>query len=255
MKFRWSDKFKTPPLSLAGNIRWGMLKPALENLQPTSILELGVGLGSMGWRLSKFAPYEGVEPDVTSRGRAKDALRDSGATVHESIEHVNSRSYELVCAFEVLEHIEDDASELRLWASHVSDGGHLIMSVPAHQRMFGKWDQLVGHVRRYDPSRMNELLELAGLTAVSVITFGFPLLNAGESFRRMVASRKMKPLLSQSEAERTARSGRLLQMSGGWSVLFSLLASPLVFLHRRGLSNGRYGTSMFVVARKDPNAA
>jgi SAM-dependent methyltransferase len=252
---RRSGNHKAPPLSLAGNIRWGMLKPVLEKLEPTSILEMGVGLGSMGWRLSEFAPYEGVEPDSTSRGRAQVTLCDRDVSVHQSIEHVNSRSYDLVCAFEVLEHIEDDASALRLWASYVSDGGHLIMSVPAHQTMFGNGDLLVGHVRRYGLSQMDVLLKSAGLTPVSVITFGFPLLNAAQFFRNLVVARKMKSMLSQSVAERTAQSGRLLQMSGGWSALFSLLVSPLVFLHRRGLNNGPYGTSMFIVARKDSDAA
>ena len=49
----------------------------------------------------------------------------------------------------MLEHIEDDAEELRRASKHLKPGGALIVLSPAHPWLFAPFDQAIGHYRRY----------------------------------------------------------------------------------------------------------
>jgi len=49
------------------------------------------------------------------------------------------RIYDMVCAFEVLEHLKRDEAALRDWITLVRPGGHLVLSVPAGPERFGEW--------------------------------------------------------------------------------------------------------------------
>jgi 2-polyprenyl-3-methyl-5-hydroxy-6-metoxy-1,4-benzoquinol methylase len=60
---------------------------------------------------------------------------------------------------DVLEHIEDDAGAARTLRSIVSDGGTVILSVPALMNLFGRHDEDLGHYRRYSAKRLVSVLE------------------------------------------------------------------------------------------------
>ena len=51
--------------------------------------------------------------------------------------------------FHVLEHVENDLKEIEE-AKKLNKGGHLIIIVPAHQKIYGNLDKAVGHFRRYE---------------------------------------------------------------------------------------------------------
>jgi hypothetical protein len=57
---------------------------------------------------------------------------------------------------DVLEHIDDDHSELKAAAAKLKVGGRLIVLAPAHQRLFTPFDQSVGHFRRYNRNMMRD---------------------------------------------------------------------------------------------------
>ncbi len=59
--------------------------------------------------------------------------------------------FELVCAFDVIEHVEDDQRVFGEVSRVLKDGGLLICSVPLYASLWTNFDEFVGHVRRYDP--------------------------------------------------------------------------------------------------------
>ncbi len=67
----------------------------------------------------------------------------------------------IVC-LNVLEHIEDDKSTLRDFASVLGPGGHLALLVPAMPALYGTLDVSLNHFRRYDVEPLRRLLEEAG---------------------------------------------------------------------------------------------
>lgn len=184
----------------------------------TDILEVGCGQGALGARLAQRYHYLGVEPDDSSCGVARQrvAALGRGEVRQASVADLGDERFDLVCAFEVLEHIEDDAGALTEWATRLRPGGWLLLSVPAFQRRFGAADELVGHFRRYDPPVMTELLRRCGFTDVDLRLYGMPLGYLLEAGRNAVGKRRLGRTAGEmSIEERTAGSGRLLQPTGG----------------------------------------
>ena len=68
-------------------------------------------------------------------------------------------SFDLVCAFDIIEHIEDDRQAFRELGRIAKDDATVIFSVPLHADRWSAFDALVGHVRRYDP---DDLLAILG---------------------------------------------------------------------------------------------
>jgi SAM-dependent methyltransferase len=191
---------------------------AIERMLPaglTDVLEIGCGQGALGARLAQRYRYLGVEPDKTSWtvAQRRIAAVGRGEVRNTTVETVDEQ-FDLVCAFEVLEHIEDDAAAVKEWVSRLRPGGWLLLSVPAYQRRYGPADELVGHFRRYDPEALVMLLRSCGLTNVGVRHYGFPLGYVLEAGRDLIARRRLAAAASLSVAERTAGSGRLLQPTG-----------------------------------------
>ena len=64
------------------------------------------------------------------------------------------REFDLVCAFDVIEHVEDDRQVFAEVSRVLKDDGVLICSVPLHADRWTEFDEWVGHARRYDPSEL-----------------------------------------------------------------------------------------------------
>jgi len=185
----------------------------------TDVLEVGCGQGAFGARLAQRYHYLGVEPDPTSFAVAQrrvEAVGDRGEVRNALAADLGDAQFDLVCAFEVLEHIEDDKAALTEWAARLRPGGWLMISVPAHQRRFAPWDELVGHFRRYDPPVLAELLASCGFGDIQVRQYGFPLGYALEAVRNRIAARRLTTEAAGSSVEeRTAGSARQLQPDEG----------------------------------------
>ncbi len=183
----------------------------------TDVLEIGCGQGSLGARLTQHYRYVGVEPDPASWAVAQRRITVAGAGEVRNVafDALGEEQFDLVCAFEVLEHIEDDATTVKEWAARLRPGGWLLLSVPAHQRRYAPADELAGHFRRYDPEALAALLTSCGFTDIDIRQYGFPLGYLLEAGRNQIARRRLAASTGQSLAERTAGSGRLLQPSGG----------------------------------------
>ncbi len=68
-------------------------------------------------------------------------------------------SFDLICAFDIVEHIENDRQSFRELGRVAKDDATVIFSVPLHPARWSAFDVIVGHVRRYDP---DDLLAILG---------------------------------------------------------------------------------------------
>jgi SAM-dependent methyltransferase len=241
-----------PPLSPNGWLRWEVVSRLLPPGR-LDVLEMGCGQGGFGARLAQRYRYVGVEPDAVSSAvaRARVAAAGGGGEVRQGDLAVvaDDELFDLVVAFEVIEHIEDDAGALAGWAAHLRPGGWLLLSTPAWQKRFGPADEMVGHFRRYDPPVLRSRLEGAGLTDVELVHFGAPLGYLLEAGRNAVGKRRLAspaaPAASASMAERSEASGRTLQPSTSWTAT----AARLGTLPFRKLQNAFPSTGPGLVAR------
>jgi SAM-dependent methyltransferase len=71
--------------------------------------------------------------------------------------------FDLVCAFEIVEHVPEDTAVLREVVRVLKKGERFLFSVPLHMEYWSRYDELAGHVRRYDPAALESLLADYGL--------------------------------------------------------------------------------------------
>ena len=144
---------------------------------PGQFLEMGAGTGYMTRRFLERG-FSGTCYDLgaDSRQMIRNNLAEFGERMRvvESPDALPADAFDYLFAFEVLEHIEGDWQALLAWTRHLRRGGRLLLSVPAHARKYGRSDELVGHVRRYEQPQLRELLRMAGFDEIRIVNYGYP---------------------------------------------------------------------------------
>ncbi len=237
-----------PQLTANAWLRFDSIRRALRRSQPKTVLEIGAGRGALGSWLARRYDYTGVEPDPTSRAVAAARLEEVGrGRMVDDLEQLDGEQYDFACAFEVLEHMEDDVKALEQWRELVRPGGSLVLSVPAHPRLYGPWDELAGHYRRYRRAELEERLERAGFDVVELRSQGAGLGYALELLRHAVARRARR---SGTFEDRTSASGRRLQPKSTLSTTaLALIAAPFRLV-QLPFAHTDIGTGYVVAARR-----
>ena len=144
---------------------WEVLEPLCE----TSSRRLEVGPG-----LRPRLPIEGtVFLDLSQV--ACDKLNAAGGRAQKgSIEALDfpPQSFDLICIFDVIEHIADDEAVFAQLEDLLADGGWLFFSVPLHSHAWTDFDTLVGHFRRYDPDDLKALIDRHGFELEKSVVYG-----------------------------------------------------------------------------------
>ncbi len=85
---------------------------------------------------------------------------------------VASGCADVVVAFDVVEHVEQDARLFDEVGRVLRDGGSFIFSVPLHPALFDRFDRIAGHFRRYEPAGLVRQLAGAGFAVAGWCPFG-----------------------------------------------------------------------------------
>ncbi len=86
--------------------------------------------------------------------------------------------FDLVAAFDVIEHVDDDRRVFGELARVLKPGGVLLCSVPLHPSHWTTFDACVGHARRYEPAALQALLSDYGFEIEQSAVFGMQPNNA-----------------------------------------------------------------------------
>jgi SAM-dependent methyltransferase len=121
------------------------------------VLEVGAGLGiNIPHLLSaSVIHWLAMEPDpdlaaVIEQKIRKRELPPSCQVINGTLDAVGlPERFDTILYLDVLEHIADDAAELRHAARHLAPNGTLIVLAPPHRFLFSAFDQAIGHYRRY----------------------------------------------------------------------------------------------------------
>jgi len=130
-----------------------------------SLLRAGSRCLEVGPGLRPRLPLAGTRFVDTSE-RAVARLREAGAQAEVGTIldlPFESQTFDLVCAMDVIEHVDDDFSALSELARVLAPGGTLLLSMPLHQSLWTAFDDFVGHCRRYEPATLAARLARFGL--------------------------------------------------------------------------------------------
>lgn len=145
------------------------------------VLEVGCGTGFVLGALADTLPVASITgtevfPDGLEFARARAPSAD--------LYQVDARRlpfrdhFDLIAAFDVLEHIDEDNAVLEQMHSALTSGGGLLLTVPQHPRLWSRQDELAYHKRRYTAAGLRRQLTDAGFEVSRVTSFVSLLLPA-----------------------------------------------------------------------------
>ncbi|HKH45159.1 MAG TPA: class I SAM-dependent methyltransferase [Thermoanaerobaculia bacterium] len=242
-------------------LRRARILSILSGLPRGRVLEIGCGAGALLHDLAVLGfACAAVETSREALALARDVNRDHPEVkVFSRPQEGWDEAFDLVLAFEVLEHLEDDAGALRQWRAWLRPDGRLLLSVPARQARWTATDTWAGHLRRYERSGLLALLDRSGFAVEHHECYGFPLSNLTETLRGRVHARVLRRSLRANgalpdAAASTGRSGtdrgfetRLYPLQASWPGV--QLFRACCWLQNRFLER-ELGTGYLILARR-----
>ena len=205
-----------------------------------SLMEVGCGTGFVLRGIAEAFP----RAKLTGSEIFTDGLRFASDRVPEAdFLQMDARSipfvekFDVVAAFDVLEHIEEDVQVLAELHRALVPGGGLLVTVPQHMWLWSQIDEHSCHVRRYTARELQAKVSAAGfeiLRSTSFVSFLLPAM----AFSRLAPRR-----------DRDA--GAEMRLAPSLNAAMEKIMDIEAMLIRRGL-NFPAGGSRLMVARKSP---
>ncbi len=143
--------------------------PVISALLPVASQRLEIGPGLRPRLRIAGTHFVDISPPVIKQLTALGGIARSGEIT--ALPFVEGR-FDLVAAFDVIEHVEDDERVFGELTRVLRPDGRLIFSVPLHPARWTTFDDYVGHARRYDPSGLQALLARHELSVEQSAIFG-----------------------------------------------------------------------------------
>jgi SAM-dependent methyltransferase len=144
------------------------------------VLEIGSGTGTMTEFLLDRELVLGLEvvPEYVDELRTRFAghqnVRIECLDITSTSFDFAALGFDSAVSFNVFEHIPDDVGAMRQVYHALCPGGRLALLVPAHQALYGPFDELIGHQRRYGKRELSEKLRSVGFH-VDRVSYSNPL--------------------------------------------------------------------------------
>lgn len=219
------------------------------------VLEVGCGTGVVLAELQRLFPAGRViGMDLFEEGLKFARQRFQGPLIQGDVfQHTFDQPFDLLGAFDVIEHLDDDEKILRRFWQQIRPGGHLIVTVPAHQSLWSYFDEVAHHRRRYASAGLKHKLAAAGFTGIYVTQFMAALVPVMWIKRRLLGEVATK--LSQAgQQERQTAVESDLQVHPLVNWLFEMMLAPEAFFiaHRFRLP---FGSSLLAIATRPAETA
>jgi SAM-dependent methyltransferase len=143
--------------------------PMVSALLPASPQRLEIGPGLRPRLPVAGTHFLDLSPPVVARLSADGGLAQAGEIT--ALPFADA-SFDLVAAFDVVEHVEDDRRVFSELTRVLKSGGRLIFSVPLHPAHWTEFDDYVGHARRYEPAVLQAMIAGHGLAVEKSVVFG-----------------------------------------------------------------------------------
>jgi SAM-dependent methyltransferase len=125
-----------------------------------NILEIGAGHGDFTERFSKVGSVVATEVSEGSLEYLRNRFENNRKVQIRKFEihSTPTQLFDSIVLINVLEHIENDVDALCALSRHLKPNGHLVVYVPAFWLLYSRFDNSIGHYRRYT---RRELVDVA----------------------------------------------------------------------------------------------
>lgn len=201
-----------------------------------AILEIGCGTGGNLSMLKEFGRVSAIEMDDYASTYAS---KMTGIDVKTGWLPDNipvQEKFDAICMFDVLEHVKDDELALEKIRNLLNPNGILILTVPAHQWLYGPHDKMHHHYRRYSAKTLKRILPINNMEVIRISHFNFFL------FPLLIIARIVDIFLKQKKSIGYNTPNKLLNI-----LFYKIFVFERCFLNR---INFPFGGSAFAIAKK-----
>lgn len=172
-----------------------------------TLLEIGCGNGYVLAGVQQTHPHLTLSGSELSRHAltiARERLSNAALYDFDARSIPFRAEFDVVCAFDVIEHIDQDVDVLRQMRMACAPAGMVVVTVPQHRLLWSESDTYAGHKRRYSRTDLLERMRAAGLTPTLVTSFAstaLPLMAVSRSIER-ITRRPFDPGREHLQAQR-----------------------------------------------------
>ena len=170
-----TEDFEFAALKEAVNYRRALVREFVPHLNGR-IIEIGAGIGQMTELLVKIPTVtfvQSIEADEKFCAEFR-RIHLSRPLMQGTIRDVKEKTYDGIVSVNVLEHINSDLHELKLYHNLlVNTRGKLCLFIPARPELYSLIDRDFGHFRRYTKKGIISILESAGFEIEKIRYYNF----------------------------------------------------------------------------------
>jgi SAM-dependent methyltransferase len=149
---------------------------AIRRYAPTAkdFLEIGCGTGFVLSEIETTFPSmycAGSEYHVEGLTFARRRLKRADLWQMDATDIPFSEAFDVIGAFDVLEHIKDDRGALEQMRAALRPGGSIVLTVPQHPSLWSPADDFAHHERRYRMGELEDKVSGAGFSVVRSTSF------------------------------------------------------------------------------------
>jgi SAM-dependent methyltransferase len=147
--------------------------------EPRSFFELGCGTGFVLQAVSRTYPQARVvagEPAGEGLKIARERVPTATLIQVDGRQIPYRDEFDLIGAFDVLEHVDEDEAVLAELRAALAPGGSIVLTVPQHPWLWSAADDFGRHKRRYTRTELVDKLRRGGLQVAYVTSFMMTLL-------------------------------------------------------------------------------
>ncbi|KUK68053.1 MAG: Methyltransferase type 11, partial [Methanocalculus sp. 52_23] len=189
-KDAFENLYKTEENNFWFRVRNLIIGEVVQNHLParSRLIEVGCGTGFVSRYLKKMG-YRVECGDLYLEGLQYCKERNAGEAYYQFnlYDPIFSEEYDACCAFDVLEHLDDDRLALDNMYAGLKPGGLLFLTVPACGMLWSHADEHAGHKRRYSSRNLESKVRSAGFDVIRLsyfMTFLFPIIALSRLFFR-----------------------------------------------------------------------